>query len=180
MSDSSMKDECEVCKSRYALLQKTQTAHGSDSQETADVSNGRTFSGRLSRLQICSVMLTMSLTSPVCVRRRQQGQKVLAQLSGVNKPHYIMNWGGATDTAKVKRFLTDPGEDSQDLGPPPSVDEAANTLMTRLGFLLGDKMGEGSERVAYGYEEPEESQRERLDSRECGSHPSGLQLGYRI
>uniref|UniRef100_A0A673GYR0 Protein TANC2-like n=1 Tax=Sinocyclocheilus rhinocerous TaxID=307959 RepID=A0A673GYR0_9TELE len=27
----------------------------------------------------------------------------------------------------------------QDLGPPPSVDEAANTLMTRLGFLLGEK-----------------------------------------
>uniref|UniRef100_A0A671SS12 Protein TANC2-like n=1 Tax=Sinocyclocheilus anshuiensis TaxID=1608454 RepID=A0A671SS12_9TELE len=27
----------------------------------------------------------------------------------------------------------------QDMGPPPSVDEAANTLMTRLGFLLGEK-----------------------------------------
>ncbi|XP_058233334.1 protein TANC2 isoform X3 [Hemibagrus wyckioides] len=51
-----------------------------------------------------------------------------------------------------------PGEDSQDLGPPPSVDEAANTLMTRLGFLLGDKMAEGSDRATYGYEEPEESQ----------------------
>ncbi|XP_060798440.1 protein TANC2 isoform X2 [Neoarius graeffei] len=51
-----------------------------------------------------------------------------------------------------------PGEDSQDLGPPPSVDEAANTLMTRLGFLLGDKMAEGSDRAAYGFEEPEESQ----------------------
>ncbi|KAK3532635.1 hypothetical protein QTP86_027369 [Hemibagrus guttatus] len=50
------------------------------------------------------------------------------------------------------------GEDSQDLGPPPSVDEAANTLMTRLGFLLGDKMAEGSDRATYGYEEPEESQ----------------------
>ncbi|XP_053084546.1 protein TANC2 isoform X3 [Pangasianodon hypophthalmus] len=51
-----------------------------------------------------------------------------------------------------------PGEDNQDLGPPPSVDEAANTLMTRLGFLLGDKMAEGSDRAAYGFEEPEESQ----------------------
>ncbi|XP_053469327.1 protein TANC2 isoform X2 [Ictalurus furcatus] len=50
------------------------------------------------------------------------------------------------------------GEDSQDLGPPPSVDEAANTLMTRLGFLLGDKMADGSDRAAYGFEEPEESQ----------------------
>ncbi|XP_060752928.1 protein TANC2 isoform X2 [Tachysurus vachellii] len=58
-----------------------------------------------------------------------------------------------------------PGEDSQDLGPPPSVDEAANTLMTRLGFLLGDKMGEGSERAAYGYEEPEESQAVSMNQR---------------
>ncbi|KAI5091068.1 protein TANC2 isoform X2, partial [Silurus meridionalis] len=51
-----------------------------------------------------------------------------------------------------------PGEDSHNLGPPPSVDEAANTLMTRLGFLLGDKMAEGPDRDTYGFEEPEESQ----------------------
>ncbi|KAG7233882.1 hypothetical protein INR49_006468 [Caranx melampygus] len=31
------------------------------------------------------------------------------------------------------------GED-EELGPPPSVDEAADALMTRLGFLLGDKI----------------------------------------
>nr|XP_043906356.1 protein TANC2 isoform X3 [Solea senegalensis]XP_043906357.1 protein TANC2 isoform X3 [Solea senegalensis] len=31
------------------------------------------------------------------------------------------------------------GED-EELGPPPSVDEAADALMTRLGFLLGDKV----------------------------------------
>ncbi|XP_030592654.1 protein TANC2-like isoform X2 [Archocentrus centrarchus] len=31
-----------------------------------------------------------------------------------------------------------PGED-EELGPPPSVDEAADALMTRLGFLLGEK-----------------------------------------
>ncbi|XP_028301823.1 protein TANC2-like isoform X2 [Gouania willdenowi] len=30
-------------------------------------------------------------------------------------------------------------EAEDDLGPPPSVDEAADALMTRLGFLLGDK-----------------------------------------
>ncbi|XP_062872108.1 protein TANC2 [Trichomycterus rosablanca] len=51
-----------------------------------------------------------------------------------------------------------PGEDSQELGPPPSVDEAANTLMTRLGFLLGDKVSEGSDRATYGLEEQDESQ----------------------
>ncbi|XP_068192323.1 protein TANC2 isoform X2 [Antennarius striatus] len=34
------------------------------------------------------------------------------------------------------------GED-EELGPPPSVDEAADALMTRLGFLLGDKTVSG-------------------------------------
>ncbi|XP_074552023.1 protein TANC2-like isoform X2 [Halichoeres trimaculatus] len=32
-----------------------------------------------------------------------------------------------------------PGED-EELGPPPTVDEAADALMTRLGFLLGEKI----------------------------------------
>uniref|UniRef100_A0A672SIM7 Tetratricopeptide repeat, ankyrin repeat and coiled-coil containing 2 n=1 Tax=Sinocyclocheilus grahami TaxID=75366 RepID=A0A672SIM7_SINGR len=36
----------------------------------------------------------------------------------------------------------------QDLGPPPSVDEAANTLMTRLGFLLGDKGVSMTQRIS--------------------------------
>lgn len=36
-------------------------------------------------------------------------------------------------------FLHSPGED-EELGPPPSVDEAADALMTRLGFLLGEKV----------------------------------------
>ncbi|KAG8566690.1 hypothetical protein GDO81_013344 [Engystomops pustulosus] len=34
------------------------------------------------------------------------------------------------------------GEEESVLGPPPSVDEAANTLMTRLGFLLGEKVSD--------------------------------------
>lgn len=35
-----------------------------------------------------------------------------------------------------------PAED-EELGPPPSVDEAADALMTRLGFLLGEKVTAG-------------------------------------
>uniref|UniRef100_A0A8P4GIS0 Tetratricopeptide repeat, ankyrin repeat and coiled-coil containing 2b n=1 Tax=Dicentrarchus labrax TaxID=13489 RepID=A0A8P4GIS0_DICLA len=50
------------------------------------------------------------------------------------------------------------GESSQELGPPPSVDEAANTLMTRLGFLLGDKVSEGPAGTQYSMEEPEARQ----------------------
>ncbi|MEQ2194521.1 hypothetical protein XENOCAPTIV_030379 [Xenoophorus captivus] len=51
-----------------------------------------------------------------------------------------------------------PGESSHELGPPPSVDEAANTLMTRLGFLLGDKVSEGPAGSQYSMEEPEARQ----------------------
>ncbi|XP_077169917.1 protein TANC2 isoform X4 [Paroedura picta] len=51
-----------------------------------------------------------------------------------------------------------PGEGDQELGPPPSVDEAANTLMTRLGFLLGDKVAEGQAGQPYGMEAHEDNQ----------------------
>uniref|UniRef100_A0A8C8GWI4 Tetratricopeptide repeat, ankyrin repeat and coiled-coil containing 2a n=1 Tax=Oncorhynchus tshawytscha TaxID=74940 RepID=A0A8C8GWI4_ONCTS len=51
-----------------------------------------------------------------------------------------------------------PGEESQELGPPPSVDEAANTLMTRLGFLLGDKMNEGQSGSQYDMDDHDDSQ----------------------
>uniref|UniRef100_A0A3P8ZMB2 Tetratricopeptide repeat, ankyrin repeat and coiled-coil containing 2a n=1 Tax=Esox lucius TaxID=8010 RepID=A0A3P8ZMB2_ESOLU len=51
-----------------------------------------------------------------------------------------------------------PGEESQELGPPPSVDEAANTLMTRLGFLLGDKMHEGPPGSQYGMDDHDDGQ----------------------
>lgn len=45
------------------------------------------------------------------------------------------------------------------MGPPPSVDEAANTLMTRLGFLLGEKVSEVQAASAqYSMEGQEENQ----------------------
>ncbi|XP_062330664.1 protein TANC2 isoform X3 [Osmerus eperlanus] len=50
------------------------------------------------------------------------------------------------------------GESSQELGPPPSVDEAASTLMTRLGFLLGDKLSEGPDGAQCGMEDPQDRQ----------------------
>ncbi|XP_008293598.1 protein TANC2 [Stegastes partitus] len=46
------------------------------------------------------------------------------------------------------RLAKRPGED-EELGPPPSVDEAADALMTRLGFLLGDKVVGGEPGSAY-------------------------------
>ncbi|KAL8175820.1 UNVERIFIED_CONTAM: hypothetical protein K2H54_009135 [Gekko kuhli] len=52
------------------------------------------------------------------------------------------------------------GEAEQELGPPPSVDEAANTLMTRLGFLLGDKVAEVQAGQQYSMEGHEDNQQE--------------------
>lgn len=51
-----------------------------------------------------------------------------------------------------------PGDVEQELGPPPSVDEAANTLMTRLGFLLGEKVPEVQPGDQYSMEVQDENQ----------------------
>lgn len=50
------------------------------------------------------------------------------------------------------------GDSEQELGPPPSVDEAASTLMTRLGFLLGDKASEVQTNTEYSMDEQDENQ----------------------
>ncbi|GLD61193.1 protein TANC2-like isoform X3 [Lates japonicus] len=47
------------------------------------------------------------------------------------------------------------GED-EELGPPPSVDEAADALMTRLGFLLGDKINTGEPGSPYHVQHDEQ------------------------
>ncbi|KAM8836651.1 protein TANC2 isoform 2-T2 [Spinachia spinachia] len=62
-----------------------------------------------------------------------------------------------------------PGESSHELGPPPSVDEAANTLMTRLGFLLGDKVSEGPAGTQYSMEEPEARQGQNQRTSPCST-----------
>ncbi|KAM3863755.1 protein TANC2 [Diretmus argenteus] len=43
--------------------------------------------------------------------------------------------------------------EEDDLGPPPSVDEAADTLMTRLGFLLGEKVIGGEAGSPYRHQD---------------------------
>ncbi|XP_048223271.1 protein TANC2 isoform X7 [Perognathus longimembris pacificus] len=53
----------------------------------------------------------------------------------------------------------------QDLGPPPSVDEAANTLMTRLGFLLGEKVAEVQPGDQYSMEVQDENQTSAITQR---------------
>ncbi|XP_054545726.1 protein TANC2 isoform X5 [Talpa occidentalis] len=53
----------------------------------------------------------------------------------------------------------------QELGPPPSVDEAANTLMTRLGFLLGEKVTEVQPGDQYSMEVQDENQTSAITQR---------------
>nr|XP_026258028.1 protein TANC2 [Urocitellus parryii] len=57
------------------------------------------------------------------------------------------------------------GDAEQELGPPPSVDEAANTLMTRLGFLLGEKVTEVQSGDQYSMELQDESQTSAITQR---------------
>ncbi|XP_069397796.1 protein TANC2 isoform X4 [Ovis canadensis] len=57
------------------------------------------------------------------------------------------------------------GDAEQDLGPPPSVDEAANTLMTRLGFLLGEKVTEVEPGDQYSMEVQDENQTSAITQR---------------
>ncbi|KAM5273108.1 protein TANC2 isoform 2-T2 [Ctenodactylus gundi] len=57
------------------------------------------------------------------------------------------------------------GDVEQELGPPPSVDEAANTLMTRLGFLLGEKVTEVQAGDQYSMEVQDESQTSAITQR---------------
>ncbi|KAM6174806.1 protein TANC2 isoform 2-T2 [Erethizon dorsatum] len=57
------------------------------------------------------------------------------------------------------------GDAEQELGPPPSVDEAANTLMTRLGFLLGEKVTEVQPGDQYSMEVQDESQTSAITQR---------------
>uniref|UniRef100_A0A8B7UMU8 Protein TANC2-like n=1 Tax=Castor canadensis TaxID=51338 RepID=A0A8B7UMU8_CASCN len=58
-----------------------------------------------------------------------------------------------------------PGDGEQELGPPPSVDEAANTLMTRLGFLLGEKVTEVQPGDQYSMEVQDENQTSAITQR---------------
>ncbi|XP_030077274.1 protein TANC2 [Microcaecilia unicolor] len=58
-----------------------------------------------------------------------------------------------------------PGETDPELGPPPSVDEAANTLMTRLGFLLGEKISEVQTVPQYTMEVQDENQTSAVTQR---------------
>ncbi|XP_023985970.1 protein TANC2 isoform X3 [Physeter macrocephalus] len=57
------------------------------------------------------------------------------------------------------------GDAEQELGPPPSVDEAANTLMTRLGFLLGEKVAEVQPGDQYNMEVQDENQTSAITQR---------------
>ncbi|KAL1780019.1 TANC2 isoform X3 [Sigmodon hispidus] len=57
------------------------------------------------------------------------------------------------------------GDDEQELGPPPSVDEAANTLMTRLGFLLGEKVPEVQPGDQYSMDVQDENQTSAIAQR---------------
>ncbi|XP_049492273.1 protein TANC2 isoform X4 [Panthera uncia] len=75
---------------------------------------------------------------------------------------------GSPTLASAQKLDVDaycPGDAEQELGPPPSVDEAANTLMTRLGFLLGEKVSEVQPGDQYTMEVQDENQTSAITQR---------------
>ncbi|XP_042772839.1 protein TANC2 isoform X7 [Panthera tigris] len=75
---------------------------------------------------------------------------------------------GSPTLASAQKLDVDaycPGDAEQELGPPPSVDEAANTLMTRLGFLLGEKVSEVQPGDQYSMEVQDENQTSAITQR---------------
>ncbi|XP_044103603.1 protein TANC2 isoform X3 [Neovison vison] len=75
---------------------------------------------------------------------------------------------GSPTLASAQKLDVDaycPGDVEQELGPPPSVDEAANTLMTRLGFLLGEKVTEVQPGDQYNMEVQDENQTSAITQR---------------
>ncbi|KAM4717627.1 protein TANC2 isoform 2-T2 [Anableps anableps] len=61
-------------------------------------------------------------------------------------------------------------DEAEELGPPPSVDEAADALMTRLGFLLGEKVTAGES--CSPYHSPDDGQRMSPSSSLASSNTS--------
>uniref|UniRef100_A0A8K9WUQ0 Tetratricopeptide repeat, ankyrin repeat and coiled-coil containing 2b n=1 Tax=Oncorhynchus mykiss TaxID=8022 RepID=A0A8K9WUQ0_ONCMY len=92
--------------------------------------------------------------------KKLTGTSPLRKAKFVESPHIPQPELGSTThtscTARNHNLDTSPV--TLELGPPPSVDEAANTLMTRLGFLLGDKTSEGPDREHYSMDEPDNRQ----------------------
>uniref|UniRef100_A0A8C2AHW8 Tetratricopeptide repeat, ankyrin repeat and coiled-coil containing 2 n=1 Tax=Cyprinus carpio TaxID=7962 RepID=A0A8C2AHW8_CYPCA len=91
------------------------------------------------------------LTHQTSSSRPPSVRKVFSTATGTELSH------GYHDNSSTAPFMDCRGL-GPDLGPPPSVDEAANTLMTRLGFLLGEKVSEGSQGPQYSMDEPDDAQ----------------------
>ncbi|KAM9843345.1 protein TANC2-like [Aulostomus maculatus] len=53
------------------------------------------------------------------------------------------DWVDHPGDGSERRGRREEDGEEEELGPPPSVDEAADALMTRLGFLLGEKISSG-------------------------------------
>ncbi|XP_075767737.1 protein TANC2 isoform X5 [Pelodiscus sinensis] len=101
-------------------------------------------------------------------RQSRSGQAPLRKAKFVESPRIPESELGSPTLTSAQKLDVDaycPGEAEQELGPPPSVDEAANTLMTRLGFLLGEKVTEVQSGPQYSMEVQDENQTSAVTQR---------------
>nr|XP_055032898.1 protein TANC2 isoform X3 [Misgurnus anguillicaudatus] len=90
-----------------------------------------------------------------------EGVQHIRQMEGVSRSlpsSPLFTHQNASSRLQPVRKVFATGGLGPEIGPPPSVDEAANTLMTRLGFLLGDKVNEGSQGPQYSMDESDDAQ----------------------
>ncbi|XP_040186142.1 protein TANC2 isoform X5 [Rana temporaria] len=125
-------------------------------QHSVDSRHGRASQGGSSSENDCAFEPDYSIT-PIPVTEGMQHIRIMEGMSRSLPSSPLLTHQAISVRLQPVKKLT--GEEESVLGPPPSVDEAANTLMTRLGFLLGDKVSEVQAASAqYSMEGQEENQ----------------------
>ncbi|XP_072270709.1 protein TANC2 isoform X2 [Pyxicephalus adspersus] len=108
-------------------------------QHSVDSRHGRASQGGSSSENDCAFEPDYSIT-PLPVTEGMQHIRIMEGMSRSLPSSPLLSHQAISVRLQPVKKLT--GEEESVLGPPPSVDEAANTLMTRLGFLLGEKVTE--------------------------------------
>ncbi|XP_053555750.1 protein TANC2 isoform X2 [Bombina bombina] len=125
-------------------------------QHSVDSRHGRAAQGGCSLETDCAFEPDYPIT-PLPVTEGMQHIRMMEGMSRSLPSSPLLTHQAISMRLQPVKKLT--GEEESVLGPPPSVDEAANTLMTRLGFLLGEKVSEvQGTGPQYSMELPEENQ----------------------
>ncbi|KAM4843370.1 protein TANC2 isoform 4-T4 [Thomomys bottae] len=131
-------------------------------QSSVDSRQSRSGQGGISTESDCAFEPDYAVP-PLPVSEGMQHIRIMEGMSRSLPSSPLLTHQSISVRLQPMKKLTDDAE--QELGPPPSVDEAANTLMTRLGFLLGEKVAEVQPGDQYGMEVQDENQTSAITQR---------------